>query len=208
MSDELASRRADVELAPYALESLEERMITRILEREDEGYVRWTPRAIYEQLAIDNPALYPPEPPRGLLDRFLSPAFADKLAARRLQRRVSQLPAAMLADSIGRRLVDLTVPILFDGLDQGDVSISEARKILKDALTYIKSNEEFIRGPEESTEKEQESSAGISFEEAMKLIGVAAPDRKEVIARFLAAQLVNAAEMMNAEEAEVVDETV
>jgi hypothetical protein len=203
--DELESARAGSELTPYAYESLEERMITRILEREDEGYIRWTPAGIYEQLAAAKPDLYPERPPRGMLDRFMTQAFTDQLAARRSHRRASQLPAAMLQDTIGRRLVDLYVPVLYKNPEH--VSVAEARKILKDALHYVSEVDSYIRPPEDGGKKDENGETeGLSFADAMNLIKLAAPEEKQAIAKYLVSQIMVAAESEEIEIAELVED--
>jgi hypothetical protein len=200
--------RANNGLTPYAYDSLEERMTTRILEREDEGHLRWTPEGIYEQLSMAKPELYPARPPRGLLDQFLTAEFSEQLAARRFQRRASQLPAVMLQDSIGRRLIDLYVPVMFK--NPGNVTVAEARKILKDALTYVGEAEKYIRPPETPGKpKDGPETDGLSFKDAMELIRIAAPEEREIIAKYLVSQIMVAAEAEPIEDAEIVeDETV
>lgn len=196
------------ELLPYAASSLEERMITRILEREDEGYIRWEPRAIYEQVQAKHPELYPEHPPRGLLQRFSTEEFAVELATRRSHRYMNRLPAVMLQDTIGRRMVDMLCPIIFNGLasENNVISMSEARKYLKDALSYVSKTEEVLR-PQQTggSANDDDADNGLNVAEAMKLIAVAGPDRKEAIAKYIAMQLMGAAEALMAEDVEVVD---
>lgn len=198
----------DQALSAYALDSLEERMITRILEREDEGYIRWEPRAIYEQVQAKSPDLYPQAPPRAIMARFYGEDFAAELATRRSHRYMNRLPAAMLQDTIGRRIVDLLCPIIFNGLENPteELTMSEARKYLKDALSYVSKVDEILRPAKSSGGSDDSDDDGsLNVEEAMKLIAVAGPERKEAIAKYIAMQLMGAAETLMAEEAQTVD---
>jgi hypothetical protein len=195
-------------LGSHAYNSLKERFITRILEREDVGYIRWTPRAIYDQIAKDHPHLYPEDPPAGMLAQFMSDEFTEELAKYRQHRRMSQLPSRMLADTIGRRIIDLAYPLIESKLhslsvDGGILDFREIRMILKDAIAFTNANEDAMTGKDpRKKEQEGEKQTGLSFDDAIKLMARATGDRREVMAKVLAQELMAMANQANAETIE------
>jgi len=143
---------------------------------------------------LRHPELYPVSPPRGFLDFATDPAFLEELATMRLHRRMSQLPARMMADTLARRIIDMTAPLIFTKLEEANRGISglefrEARMLLKDAIAFMEHNEQ--TGGLAPKAKDDETDTSISFEEAKKLLAKASPERRKVIAQVIADQLVS-----------------
>jgi hypothetical protein len=176
---------------PYAAKSLKERMISVILEREDVGYVRWTPAGIYACVATKFPDLYPEDVSSSVLAPFHGEEFMEELEKRRFQRRVSQLPAHMLADSIGRLIIDKVTPLIFGKLDAalagvGTFDIKEARALLKDSLASISANQGQMTG----SKSQDDSKGGITIDDARRLLATVSPDRRQAIANAIAMELM------------------
>jgi len=186
----------ELEPAPsYAAQSLKERMIQRILEREDLGFTRWTPVALYDDLSVERPDLYPPGASAGLLAPFYSQDFMDELEDRRFQRRISQLPAHMLADSLGRRLLDCVVPLLFGTLDKAGKGEDlfdkrELRMLLKDSLALIERSEVAMAGGRTGGSLKDQPADGVTFEEARQLLARVRPERRQAIANRMGVELM------------------
>jgi len=198
---------ASTDLAPYAASSLKERMIQVILEREDVGFLRWTPKGIYEQAQIGNPDLYPEHLPNGSLDHYSSPEFMDELSQYRQHRYLSRLPAHMMADTIARRIIDLAYPLLISKLEkaalgQGLLDDREVRMLLKDAIGMTVAAGENLRQPATGAKGEKKDKPGMTLEEAEVLMSKLSQDRREVVARLIANQLL---ENVNTSGADVVD---
>jgi hypothetical protein len=192
------------DLLPYAAKSLKERMITRILEREDEGHLRWTPSGIYEQIALQNTEMYPAEISSAVLKPFHSDEFMAELAERRYQRYISQLPGTMLANRIGRRIVDMVTPIIFSKLATANaipeiLDMREARMLLKDALSHIGESDAALAGGNKKGKAEEEDKPGLNFADAQKLLAATTGDRQEVIARAMVNELLAQARSLAAE---------
>jgi hypothetical protein len=195
---------ASTEVTAYAAKSFKERFITAILEREDVGYTRWTPAAVYAIVRERHPDLYPESPPIGWLNEYASPDFMEELAKYRLQRRLSQLPVAMLSDTIGRRILDLAFPVLVHRLDRNPAELmlmdtGELRKLIKDAIGFLSANE--TRGGLAGKKSEDEEKTGLDYNQAIALMARVSPDRREIIAKALAAEFMAAA----SQEAQVID---
>lgn len=159
------------ELAPYAVRSLPERMATRILEREELGYTRWTPQVVYAEVQKQYPDLYPAFLPENMLEDYRGEDFIMKLAKLREQRMASRLPGYVLADVVGRRIIDLGIQVAIPILEEAvyalahpeeekkcPVALSEVRLWMKDALTYVNTAEDKLRetlgqGKEQGKEK-------------------------------------------------------
>ena len=179
---------------PFAAKSLKDKMITAILEWEEEGHMHWTPSGMYARVAAKHPDLYPPEVDPSVLVPYGQEAFLEEVALARKHRFASRLPAYLLADTLYRRVIDLVSPILFtklnavaDGEEGASIDMREARMLLKDALLGIKEVQEaLVAGQGKGkggASSEKSKTADIDWDDAMALIAQSPPERREIIAK-------------------------
>lgn len=206
------------ELAPYAVRSLPERMATRILEREELGYTRWTPQVVYAEVQKQYPDIFPVVIPDHMLEYYGSDDFTMKLAKLREQRMASRLPGYVLADVVGRRIIDLgiqvAIPILEEAVEvlahpeegkKCPVALSEVRLWMKDALTYVSTAEDKLKATLGQGKDQGESKPTVTREDMIELAAGFDDDRVDSMAALIGQNFKMEVLKRRSERATVVD---
>jgi len=192
-------------LSAYAQSSLFERAAGVVLAREDAGHLTWTPAGIYEDLAEAHPDLYPRgDPPQVVLNELAGDEFMRYLGERRKHVFASRLPATILQEAVGRRVVELTTSEIYrrlqDPIFLAMMDIDQLRKLWKEGLSLIAPPTKKIGG----AEKEPETIGGLTVDQLKAMTAALPPDQQKAVADAVSAGLIGSARVV---DVEVLDES-